>query len=288
MPMKITKLMLTTIALGTVIALAIPFIAEMRRHAHAADHAEAPSVALDVGADIADVYFFLDPNETNNLIMLMTLHGFVAPQENVNLGFFDPEVRYRFELETTGDAKVDEVIDVTFAARTSTSTGQLATVTLPNRRKFTAYSTAPSLAAALPSPVLTTNEDGVVFFAGLTDDPFFFDIPAFNRFVGSVLGGSPNAAFFLRARDSFAGYNIPTIALSIPANLVPPITKGSNVNHVIGLSGRTQRRTESYKANGDVRSAGSWRNVDRMGVPAVSHSINPICKKECLQCGHGH
>src|SRR5436190_1743460 len=77
------------------------------RTARAADHAEAPAVAHDAGADIADLYAFLDPADTNSVVLIMTIHGFIAPQENVNLGFFDPEVKYRFELERTGDAKTD-------------------------------------------------------------------------------------------------------------------------------------------------------------------------------------
>src|SRR6185436_457051 len=147
----------------------------------------------------ADVYTFLDPNNADNVILIMTLHGFVAPQENVNLGFFDPEVLFRFELETTGDAKPDGFIDVQFAPRTSTSTGQVATIKLPNKQSFTAFSTRASLADTAPTPVLTTNDKGVIFFAGLTDDPFFFDIPAFNRFVAGALAQSPSAGTnFLR------------------------------------------------------------------------------------------
>ena len=117
--MKFKQFILGGLAAGLAVFFAIPFLADMCRDARAADHAEAPASAQDAGADIADVYLFLDPADTNNVVMLMTIHGFVAPQENVNLGYFDSEVRYRFELETTGDAKFDSTIDVTFAPRQS-------------------------------------------------------------------------------------------------------------------------------------------------------------------------
>lgn len=278
--MKIKNVILSTIVVCTALVCALPFLSDLRRNAHAADHAEAPASAHDAGADIADAYLFLDPNNTNNVIMIMTLHGFVAPQENVNLGFFDPEVRYRFELERTGDAKADDFIDVQFEPRTSTSVGQVANIKLPNGHRFTAVTTRSSLADTAPDPILTTNADGVVFFAGLTDDPFFFDIPAFNRFVASVLDGPPvDTTVFLRARDSFAGYNIPSIALSVPAVLIHPEARGTNVNNTLGLSARTQRRVETYTAKGEVRATGPYRNVDRMGVPAVNTALLPFAKK---------
>lgn len=279
--MKTKKTIACAAAACAAALVVISFLTDFWRDALAADHAEAPAVAHDAGADIADVYAFLDPNTNNgnNVIIIMTLHGFVAPQENVNLGFFDPEVLFRFELETSGDAKPDEFIDVQFAPRTSTSTGQVATIKLPHKQSFTAVATRASLADSAPTPVLTTNDNGVVFFAGLTDDPFFFDIPAFNRFVASVLGGSPDTTQFLRGRDSFAGYNIPAIALSIPASLIELEDIGTNANHTLGVSVRTLRRTETATAKGDIKSSGAFRTMDRMGVPAVATALIPFAKK---------
>ncbi len=277
--MKTKRIVVSSIVACAIALSSVPFLIDFRRDVRAADHAEAPAVAHDAGADIADVYTFLDPNNSNNVVLIMTLHGFVAPQENVNLGFFDPEVLFRFELETTGDAKPDKFIDVQFAPRTSTSTGQVATIKFPDKQTFTAVSTRASLADAAPDPVLTTNSNGVVFFAGLTDDPFFFDIPAFNRFVASVLGGAPDATVFLRGRDSFGGYNIPAIALSVPASLIQLEDVGTNANHTLGVSARTLRRGEKPTPKGDIKSAGVFRTMDRMGVPAVATALVPFAKK---------
>jgi len=71
---------------------------------------------------------------------------------------------------------------------------------------------------------------GVRFFAGEVDDPFFFDIPGFSRFIGSVLAGAPNTSHFDRARDSFAGYNTMAMSLSMPKTLLP------SANSVTGLA----------------------------------------------------
>src|ERR1041384_5876507 len=104
----------------------------------AADHFDAPLVDSDQGADIADVFAFVDPNDANKVDLEMTVQGFIMPGEAGTAGAFDPTVRFRFLIENTGDAKPDAFVDVTFAERTSTSQPQTATITLPNGRTFNA------------------------------------------------------------------------------------------------------------------------------------------------------
>src|SRR6516162_9606255 len=148
----------------------------------AADHAEATLVAADPGADIADVFAFLDPNDNSKVVLAMDVEGFVVPSEMLNLSFFAPDVTFRFEIENQGGTRAEHTIDVT-------CTPQTATIKLPNGSTFTAPTTLPTLNAS-PNPFTVTTDpaSGASFFAGLTDDPFFFDIVGFNRFVGSVLG----------------------------------------------------------------------------------------------------
>src|SRR6185295_14064343 len=98
----------------------------------AADHAEATLVAGDPGADLADVFAFLDPNDNTKVVLALDVEGFVVPSELLNLSFFAPEVVYRFEIENSGDAKADLRIDVTFSKQTSRSDPQTATIRLPD------------------------------------------------------------------------------------------------------------------------------------------------------------
>ena len=77
----------------------------------------------------------------------------------------------------------------------ATNAPQTATIILPFGQILTAPTTVPTLAdTSNPFVVTTDAATGVSFFAGTADDPFFFDIPAFNRFVASVVSGAPNAA----------------------------------------------------------------------------------------------
>src|ERR1043165_2824430 len=159
-------------ALALVLALAFTFMAIPMSNTQAADHGDAPLADEDRPADIDDVYAFLDPNDNSRLVVIATLYGFIVPGEAVNFSAFDPRVRYLFGLETTGDARTDQFIDIRFSPRTSTTTPQTATVILPYGQIITAPPTVPTLSSTPSAPTITTDgATGVSFFAGTADDP---------------------------------------------------------------------------------------------------------------------
>src|SRR6476469_2307507 len=256
------------------------------KHLEAADHGDAPLTSHDLGADLNDVYMFRDPNDNSRLILIMTVHGFIVPGEASNFGIFDPAIRYRFELETTGDARPDGDIDVRFSPRVAVGgvpQPQTATINLPNGVIFNAPATNSSNTADVaPTPVITTEpQTGVMFFSGLTDDPFFFDIPAFGRFNASIRAGAANPGVFSRGRDTFAGYNTMAIGLSVPI----PVVRGPGKS--IGVLIETQRRTPQFynSRTGEVTGEGRWTNVDRMGNPAVNVALVPFNQKNAHNAG---
>jgi hypothetical protein len=276
MDKEIVMRKLSNLALAALLAAA-PLVA------HAADHAEAPLVEADQAADIADVYAFVDPSDSTRVILAFDVHGFIVPGENANLGSFDSDVLFRFSIENTGDAIPDRSIFVRFSKQTSRTQPQTATISMPLRDdaflfNFTAPSTVSSAtASAAAAPVVTTDSaSGVSFFAGLRDDPFFFDIPAFNRFVSSVLGGAPDTSLLSRGRDTFAGYNVDMIALSVPASLL----RGP-AGDVIGVSASTLRRRVTQRSvKSDPADLGDFVQIDRMGVPAINTVLIPFARKD--------
>src|SRR5262245_10084714 len=267
-----------------VAGLAIGTTARSAGSCMAADHSEAPAADENRPVDIADVFAFLDPNDNTRLVVAATLVGFIVPSENVNQGAFSSEARYRLELETTGDAAPDQFIDVTFDRRASTTTPQTATVLLPGGRTFTPPTTVASLAATPPPFTVTVDPaTGVAFFAGLVDDPFFFDIPAFNRFVASVLQGAPDPSKFNRARDSFAGYNDQAIALSLPLSLLGAQSGKIGVDFLAQVPReRVARIVNGKRKDRKQEFVGSraFVNVDRMGNPAINTVLIPFARKD--------
>jgi hypothetical protein len=184
-------------------------------------------------------------------------------------------------IENTGDAKPDKTVEITFDEQTSRSLPQTAHIKIPAKRlrdviSFTATTTVSSATSPTATvPVITTDTNGISFFAGLTDDPFFFDIPAFNRFVASVLAGTPDVNLLSRGRDTFAGYNVQMIALSVPVRLL----MGSDCK-VIGVSATTLRHQTTIRSpKADAKEVGPLLPVDRMGVPAINTVLIPFARK---------
>ena len=259
-------------AIGTLtLALGICLIAASR--IHAADHGDAPFASNNQSTDIADVFAFLDPNDNSKLILAMTQRGFIASGENANFGIFDQFLQYQFKLETTGDAKPDQFVNVRFSPVEGSGGPQTATIVLPGKQTFSAPTTRSSTAATAPTQVVTTDPaTGVSFFAGLVDDPFFFDIPAFGRFVASVLAKSPDVTQLQRGRDSFAGYNVMGIALSIPLTILQSPAS-------IGVEGVILRNEATRVRKAEFKTSGKFRQVERMGNPAVNVALIPFSRK---------
>jgi hypothetical protein len=248
---------------------------------HAADHGDAPIASNNASTDIADVFAFLDPNDNSRLILAMTQRGFIASGENANFGIFDQFLKYRLQLETTGDAQPDLFIDITFSPVLQSGGPQTATIEFSSGQVFTAPTTRSTTATesreeTLARQVVTEDpETGILFFAGLVDDPFFFDIPGFSRFVASVRAGAPDPTQLQRGRDSFAGYNLMGIALSIPLSLLPsPPSIG------LGVSGLILREELTLVRSGGFDTFGDFLQVERMGNPAVNVALIPFNRKD--------
>ena len=254
----------------SVLGAAVPWV-------RAADHGDAPLASSYAASDINDVYAFLDPNDNNQIVVILTLRGFIAAGENANFGNFDPRIVSAIELELTGDAQADLFAFVGFSPQISRTIPQTATISVttgpgqPSILSFTAPTTISSVAPTAPPRTITTHEStGIQFFAGMTDDPFFFDIPGFGRFVNSVLAGAPDPSQLTRGRDSFAGYNTMAIAFRFSRNLMPPGLTS------LGVGART------FRISGTIGQPDFEiiEQLDRMATPAVNVALVPFSSKE--------
>src|SRR5438445_6871441 len=79
------------------------------RWSKASDHKDSALLAADHAADIADVYTFKSPVNPDNVVLVMTVSGFIPPSE-ASTTFFDPNVLYQWKIDNNGDAVEDLVI----------------------------------------------------------------------------------------------------------------------------------------------------------------------------------
>lgn len=249
----------TPFALSATAGLLVSFATAM-----AADHKEAPLIADDPAADINDVYAFPNPADATRFVIAMTVNPLTDPDQNGNANF-SPSVRYRFEIDLNNDGKPERSVFVTFSKIENGA--QTMSVDFPGRdNDFTAPVQLGSFAPAAPAPVVTTSPNGIAAFAGLRDDPFFFDLTGFNRFRANTGNFS--------GRDAFAGTNVSILALEVP---LQTLTGGVKQFQVWGATDR-RRSTVIRSASGKlITSSGPWEQIERMGNPAIATAL--IAKK---------
>lgn len=195
----------------------------------AADHEDSPSVIDDQPIDIADVYSFRSPTKPNNIVLAMTLSDAVPPAEiRRGRSVFDPEVLYQFKIDNNGDAVEDLVIQAFVEDKRPNEPG--------TRQRMHFVGPVPPDVTGTDArslfddvrgrdrnkvDVSTTGEveieerHDMMFFAGVRDDPFFFDLGQFLRILAGEAG-----SFNDPGTDSFAGLNVYAIVVELPLDLL--------------------------------------------------------------------
>ncbi len=160
---------------------------------NAADHQEAPNASAQLLADIGDYYAWVDAGQLN---LIVTFNTFLAPGTEAS---YDSNLLYGFHFDTseTADGVSDVDMYVRFAQDVEGNWGLQVSDT--------------DDVAVLSGAVETVLTEGAVSaWAGLADDPFFFDQEGF---IETTTTGTLS---FDSTRDSVAGANIQAIALQMP------------------------------------------------------------------------
>ncbi len=188
------------------------------RGVFAADHMDSPLVSDDAGADLADIYAFVSPSNPDNLVLAMTVHGFVPPTES-SISLFDPSVLYQFKIDTDGNAVEDLVIQAFVTGSDGNQIMHFRGPVAPEvagavSRVVPGAETATVRVSTTFSPTVESL-NGMTVFAGVRDDPFFLD---FGQFTAIVAGEA--TAFNNPGTDSFAGFNVYAIVVELPIALL--------------------------------------------------------------------
>ncbi len=205
---------------------------------YGSDHREAPTVDGLPEGDLTDVYTFTDPNDSSRVDFIMNVNSFAVPGENGSYAF-SPDMLYQFKIDNTGDAREDLVIQVKFDTTGQTQTASIygpAAPTVTGARN-TLLSGTPTTTAKFG--VIPTVGSGVTAFVGLRDDPFVFDFAQFTRIlngsqdlfraVGTSFRGRAVRADGTSGVNTFGGFNLTTIAVSVPKSAVRGSTSKINV-----------------------------------------------------------
>jgi hypothetical protein len=155
----------------------------------AADHIDAPNAESDAAADITDVYAWAEGDSVFAIV------AFAGLAESGMPATYDRDVLYGVHVDNDGDGESDHDIWIRFGQNDAGEWGVQVT----------------GLAGQdeVVGPVEETIDAGLgqQVFAGLRDDPFFFDLEGFRD---TLMTGTLS---FQADRNFFAGINVTAIAI---------------------------------------------------------------------------
>lgn len=248
--------------------------------AFAADHRDGP-IQQDQPADIADTYAFVNPNDTDKVVLAVTVNPYTVPGVNAS---FSTDVLYQIKVDNDGDFVEDLVFQATYSGfdpnQTLTLLGPARPVKVGPQNKL--LPTRGGRAA----PVFTGPSNGTVLdasaavpgmrvFSGRSDDPFFIDL----IYVRSLLGVIPPIARE-PGTDLFAGLNVSTLAIEVPR---AALLGDGDVIRVWSTCSRTKVTKRSPKKG--VADKGDWVQIDREGLPAINATLIPGPQRDAYNRG---
>lgn len=164
--------------------------------ATAADHQEAPGATAQLAADIGDYYAWHDDGQLN---LVITFGTFAAAGMPAN---YNRDVLYGFHFDTS--ATPDGVSDIDLYARFA-----------QDAQGAWGLQVSGIGQEPLQGPVETVlNNSELSAWAGLADDPFFFDQ---SGFVDTVSTGTLS---FDPQSDDVAGLNVTAIVIQVPVGSI--------------------------------------------------------------------
>lgn len=175
----------------------------------AADHIDAPAVTGNA-ADITDVYTF-QGQDTNNLVFAVNTQGLLSPNATA-AAVFNDNVMIEINIDNTGDNVEDLVIQAVKRDDKMYFFGPVApgTTGISSTIKTAAASGSVTI-SSYGASALTAEKNGMKFFAGPRDDPFFFDLGQFKAILGGTASGFNNPGV-----DTFAGTNVLSVVVEVP------------------------------------------------------------------------
>jgi hypothetical protein len=216
-----------------------------------ADHGDAPLAKANHAEDIADVYAFAGSG--GNVVLAMTVNPLTMPGDTPA---FDSAGLYQFRIDNTGDAVPDVTYNVTFGAAAGDGSQDLTVKRATGADADALTDSGDTVVSGKSTGGMNTavinNMGGVKAFAGLRDDPFFFDLNAFKA----------GLAFRNPGNNFFAGLNASAIVLEVPSNQI--LASGSTMAGVWAVTSK------------------SGAVIDRMGRPAIATVFIPADQKDAF------
>lgn len=285
---------------------------------YASSHREAPLISTDPLADNTDVYAFKSPDDPNSITIIANYIPFESPEGGPNYYNFGTNVRYEIHIKNRANTPGDDItyrftfssvnedpttffnvrlgkqnLKTTYKCEKSTDGGRSFTTIVMNGIVPPANIGPRSIESgvglgttydALVQGAIATANSGEKVFCGPVDDPFFVDLAgAFDAGNFRPEGNATNAP-----KDGLNRFNVHTIALKIPVNLLQKdgksVSAAANIldpDYVIGVWASASRQMiQTLYREGDVGNDGKFVQVSRLGMPLTNEAVIPVGMKD--------
>ena len=286
---------------------------------YASSHREAPLISNDPLADNTDVYAFKSPDDPNMITIIANYIPFESPDGGPNYYNFGTNVRYEIHIKNKTTTAGDDIL-YRFTFKSVNEDGStFFNIRLGKQNLKTTYMCQKSMDGGKTFTTIIANgmvppnnigprsienptvglgksyetlmnesiamaSSGERVFCGPVDDPFFVDLAgAFD--VGNF---RPEGNPVNSPKDALNRFNVHTIALKIPVNLLQKdgknVSQAANIldgDFVIGVWASASRQMiQTIYKDGDMSGDGEYVQVSRLGMPLTNEAVIPIGMKD--------
>lgn len=237
---------------------------------NASDHDDGEVDVKGRNLNITDVYAFREKDQNPNaseddLILVMNTNPRSLARQQY---YFSTNARYEFHIDSVAnkDANVTGQPDMTlrfeFGAPNNNQEQEVTVTAISNGKARKAQAiTTPLLDSSPNVKNVRLGSETLGIFAGLREDPFFFDVEQFFRVRAGAAGIGPAVGFRepSEAVDFTTGYNVNTIAVRVPKKL---------------LQGRTQSNVfDIWTTISTPDADGNYVQVERLARPGINEGL---------------
>jgi Domain of unknown function (DUF4331) len=256
------------VALAVVVAIAPRFVV-------ASDHDDGETSTKGRNVNLTDLYVFREKDQNamakdGDLVFVMNTNPRSVARQQY---YFSQNARYEFHVsrvankDETPTGREDVILRFEFDKPEANAQQKFQLTTIKDGRKVSQSVGKTTALAANPqaAPVVNTLRAGkqsVEVFAGLREDPFFFDVEQFFRVRAGAAGIGPAVGFrpASQAVDFAKGYNVNAIVARVPRALI----QGNAQNTVFDVWETISVRDPH---------TGQYNQVERLARPAVNEGL---------------
>jgi Domain of unknown function (DUF4331) len=257
-----------TLTVGSLL-LGLTAIATTATFVQASDHDDGESDIKARSLNLTDLYVFREADQNpsasaDNLVFIMNTNPRSLARQQY---FFSTKARYEFMVSRVADKDAiptgtpDVTLRFQFSAPNASNQQPYKLTIIEGRNSNTIEGLTTALKDQPAVNTATVGNSTLKVFAGLREDPFFFDVEQFFRVRAGTLGIGPAVGFRdpSKAVDFATGYNVNAIAVQVPIALL----KGNSQATTFDVW-----ETISLPANGQ-----KFNQVERLGRPGVNEAL---------------